>query len=280
METENDTNDFKTLIKLLAACIVGYFIVYFLTFFSPKSNELGDTAGIANGLFSALAFAGVIYTIFLQKKELGLQREELKCTRAELAGQKEEMKMQNNTLKKQRFENTFFSMLSLQQELLNNIRLKGRAQDVCVELVGHAAEENVDISGRDVFDFIYKKRIQKEITKSGITGYAKYEKITMFDHYYRHLYRIIKFISLSNLADSEQYEYTSIVRAQLSDCELLMLFYSCLNKTGTEKFKPLTERYALFKNIRSELLVDKKHKMEYDNGAYKYQKRFYFRLLN
>lgn len=41
--------------------------------------------GAVNALFSGLAFAGIIYTIFLQKEELALQREELKANRDELA---------------------------------------------------------------------------------------------------------------------------------------------------------------------------------------------------
>lgn len=44
----------------------------------------GDSFGGINTLFSGLAFAGIIYTILLQKKELRLQREELKETRKEL----------------------------------------------------------------------------------------------------------------------------------------------------------------------------------------------------
>jgi uncharacterized protein (DUF3084 family) len=41
--------------------------------------------GATNALFSALAFAGVLYTIHLQREELGLQRQELEQTRLELA---------------------------------------------------------------------------------------------------------------------------------------------------------------------------------------------------
>ena len=44
----------------------------------------GDSFGTINSLFSGLAFAGIIYTILLQRKELALQREELKETRKEL----------------------------------------------------------------------------------------------------------------------------------------------------------------------------------------------------
>ncbi|HXH11753.1 MAG TPA: hypothetical protein VNP04_18570 [Alphaproteobacteria bacterium] len=41
--------------------------------------------GSISALFSGLAFAGLIYAILLQKRELGLQREELELTRKELS---------------------------------------------------------------------------------------------------------------------------------------------------------------------------------------------------
>lgn len=41
------------------------------------SNEIGDTFGVVNALFSALAFGGVLFTILLQSLELRFQREEM-----------------------------------------------------------------------------------------------------------------------------------------------------------------------------------------------------------
>ena len=52
----------------------------------------GDSFGAINALISALAFAGVIVTFYLQRKELDLQRQELKA-------QREEFEQQNKTLK-------------------------------------------------------------------------------------------------------------------------------------------------------------------------------------
>jgi hypothetical protein len=48
-------------------------------------GQFGDMFGLANSLFSGLAFAGLIYTILLQRRELSLQREELALTRVELS---------------------------------------------------------------------------------------------------------------------------------------------------------------------------------------------------
>ena len=47
-------------------------------------GQFGDIFGGINALFTGLAFAGVIYTILLQRRELELQREELRLNRAEL----------------------------------------------------------------------------------------------------------------------------------------------------------------------------------------------------
>ena len=114
--------DFRILIWLGIGCFIVFGLFLLLTnviFCNP--NEFGDSAGATNGLFSALAFAGVIYAIFLQKDELSLQRQELKNTRKEIAGQKREFQMQNKTLKHQRFENTFFQMLNLHQEIVRGL---------------------------------------------------------------------------------------------------------------------------------------------------------------
>lgn len=58
--------------------------VYFLLPGWPERGQFGDVFGAANALFSGLAFAGLIYTIHLQRLDLGLQRTELELTRQEL----------------------------------------------------------------------------------------------------------------------------------------------------------------------------------------------------
>ena len=80
-----------------------------------------------------------------------------------------------------------------------------------------------------------------------------------FDHYFRFLYRILKFIQTSPLVTSfeEEYEYTCMLRAMLSRYELVWLYYNGLTY-GKDKLKPLIERYAMLNNLREDLLVGKK----------------------
>lgn len=48
-----------------------------------RSGTFGDTFGMINAIISTLAFAGVLYTLWTQRKELALQREEVRNTRKE-----------------------------------------------------------------------------------------------------------------------------------------------------------------------------------------------------
>ena len=84
-------------------------------------GTFGDSFGALNALFSGLAFAGLIVTLIMQKDELSMQREELDEAKQELRQQSIEFKKQNKTLNLQRFENTFFNMLNLQETITRNL---------------------------------------------------------------------------------------------------------------------------------------------------------------
>ena len=110
-------------------------------------GQFGDMFGAINALFSGLAFAGLIITILLQRKELSAQQGELRQNTQALRDQKEvfdaqkdemisqgkqmviqsqaletQLKIldsQNTTSKRQRFEGTFFKMVDIH---LSNLR--------------------------------------------------------------------------------------------------------------------------------------------------------------
>jgi hypothetical protein len=66
------------------------------------------------------------------------------------------------------------------------------------------------------------------------------------NHYFRNFYRTLKYIDEASIANKS--DYSGILRAQLSNAELVLLFYNGLSPHG-EKLKPLVEHYALFENI-------------------------------
>jgi hypothetical protein len=82
----------KTLSRFLLIAVLVVIISWIsiplliFTFYGQAENAgvFGDTFGVVNALFSALAFAFLIYTALMQREELELQRKELTLTRKEI----------------------------------------------------------------------------------------------------------------------------------------------------------------------------------------------------
>ena len=281
---KSESTNYRPLI-LLSVGVVGLFGLSWWLLASTignseKQGQFGDQFGAVNALFSGLAFAGLIFTIILQKKELALQREELTETRAELKGQKEQLEEQNKTMKIQRFENTFFQMLNQFQEIVNNISFS------YIDPFNEVHTVKGRQSFRDSFEYASLKSAKpdwhsrrqnqpyigmREIIKNlGYDGYMESVVPTYFDHYFRFLYRILKFVQTSPLVTDfeEEYEYTCMLRAMLSRYELVWLYYNGLSY-GEDKLKPLIERYAMLNNLRGDLLADPKDKFgKYEASAW------------
>lgn len=277
----------KQIVILL--CAIGFVLLTFILswlcidHFIKNPNErgtFGDKFGAVNSLFSGLAFAGLIYTIYLQKEELRLQRKELQQTREEMNRQTKEFDEQNKTLRIQCFENTFFNMMRLLQEIMqgltyNTIRLKQeKTRDALGKTHIDWRSESITLKGRQVFEELYNGTdicLKVTIYNKGIEGYNESDAISFFDHYFRYLYRIMKFVDSSSSAiDFEtRYQYMAMLRGQLSRYELIWLYYNGLSNNGYEKLKPLIEKYAMLKNIREELIVETdQHVGEYLPSAF------------
>lgn len=169
----------------------------------------------------------------------------------------------------QRFETTFFNMLGLQQQITTELK---------------SPNKDIVEKGRALFEYLYKDySILSDDTYlpyidynetvcgnsclitilhwDGLSRYSRSNLPSVFDHYFRHLYRIIKFIDNPKhdfLTFDERYAYAGNLRGTLSKYELVWLYYNCLAGPGFEKFKPLVEKYALLKNLRAELLSTSK----------------------
>lgn len=225
---------------------------------AERRGQFGDKFGAVNALFSGLAFAGLIITLVMQYYELRLQRKGI-------VDQAREMK-------NQRFENSLFNMLSMQQNIIGGLSY---------EYNYHNSGSTKSLKGLEVFHFFY---IDIPINIGGQYScgvksrkdYTDYKEIVknlyILASYFSHLYRIFKYIDETHLIDEdEKYDYACIVRAQLSESELLMLFYNAINDDDS-KFKRLIEKYAIFNNLNVDELAKKEHKDLYAEGAYEYKK--------
>ena len=225
-------NLLSVMIVMVLVLFLSNLCLVFLPYDENERGTFGDQFGAVNALFSGLAFAGLIYTIILQRhdlklqrRDLRLQREELALTRKEMEEQTAEFEKQNETLKIQRFENTFFNMLSQFQEVVNSLSISAQING-----------ENVDLSGREAFQTLFEGAIiyvnnpnddrdrqafwgmRGAIETLGLEGYSHSDEPTQFDHYFRLLYRILKFVKNTTLVTKfeDEYAYTAMLRAVLS----------------------------------------------------------------
>lgn len=83
METKTSLLPKMIILILIIWALSIVFIVFGLDNWSDRGT-FGDAFEAVNALFSGLAFAGLIYTIVLQKEDLKIQRNEIALNRAEL----------------------------------------------------------------------------------------------------------------------------------------------------------------------------------------------------
>ncbi|MBU1233291.1 MAG: putative phage abortive infection protein [Proteobacteria bacterium] len=250
------------------------FFLYYFSAFGEK-DKLGDSFGTLNTLFSGLAFAGLIVTLFFQRKEIIQNKEELNLTRIEF-------KKQNNLIKDQNFEGTFFQLLRLHQEIVNSINLYNKknshetvGRDCFKPFYNRFVDEFKKTSGSVIREDLSNVGMSKEDAnrsndlKTIKTAYKDFHEINQAEvgHYFRNMYNILKFIHQSDVKSKTL--YSNLLRAQLSAYELLLLFYNCLSDMGNEKFKPLLEEYALLKSVSRQLLIEpESHILFYDQSAF------------
>lgn len=257
------------LLVLVPLVWVAYWFVsiqYFGEVNISDKGAFGDMFGGLNALFSGLAFGGLIIAILLQRRqlklqvdELALQRKELELTRKELKGQKQQLEQQNRTLSRQNFENTFFQLLSLYNELVTSLKTGSATTGrdcfmTFCNLYFRAVQESIK-GGQRMTD-----KSLGEIYSIQFAGFPK-----EVSNCFRLLYNILKFVDRSSMSDGKV--YTNLVRALLTEDELLLIFYNCYSEQG-KKLKPLLERYSMLKHLNRKRLLDESHAAFYHHNAY------------
>lgn len=242
-------------------------------------------SGILSGIFAGLSFIGVIATLIMQKKQTRIQETTLDIQRFEttffnmLNLQQEitsglafkytyytpetdsgpSQRIEEIICGRKLFEHIFLTEwlhLHLNEEITEQYEteIKDSVYDLCqVGISNFNKERSLLIVNNNGMKFV--------LTVFGFKGYEQAFELPTFDHYFRHLYHIFKFIDNSTFLDkseddiTERYKYASILRATLSPYELVWLFYNGLSRYGKDKFKHLIEKYSLLKNIRVDILA-------------------------
>lgn len=189
-----------------------------------KWGQFGDFIG---------GFVGIFFTIvgvLLLYETLSLQRQELKESRS--------------VFEKQRFEDTFFKLISVYQDIIKDMSF--------VDSIGNIS------SGIDYFNE-QKKLLLNNFTptfnifqanKKAIHAYELFYILNKDNiaHYYRTLYRIFRFIDTAPFEFEDKMRYAKTARALMSESELFFLYYNAQTDYG-KNFIILINNYNLLKHL-------------------------------
>ncbi|EAR13747.1 hypothetical protein PI23P_04597 [Polaribacter irgensii 23-P] len=180
-------------------------------------GTFGDMFGAANALFSGLAFAGIIYTILLQ-------REDLKST-------KEEFKIQQ-------FETNLYNLINSHLKIVEQLGVKG--------------DNGIYIKGREVFRIIYETKPQNKTSKE---SFDELDDLGHYFRNIYRILKIIsreEFKGTEDEVKTRKYRYSNLLRSLLSNYELKSILFWCIQEDGKGLIKYINE-YTLFKDLSKDL---------------------------
>lgn len=214
-----------------------------------KAGQLGDSFGIVNSLFSGLAFIALVITIYLQQQDTRETKKEAQ---------------------KQNFENIFFKMIDLYNNVVKDLILirKKHIYDINpdgteeykyneYEILGvKLYKPEKDYKGKEVlpellnlFSFYLKLiEIKRIIVKKERTYENFHDEFeSNIGHYFGTIYQILNFIDNSKIENKTT--YANLFRAQFSKQELELLFYHGTSQIALAKFTPLLIRFEFFEHL-------------------------------
>lgn len=237
---------FYSLVIFMLIILIWGFSELWIDFLFGSGNDVSfnDTFSAFSALFTALAFAGLIITILIQRQDIN------------------EQTSINNI---QNFENNFFRLLEQHHRIIDSfvIEIKPNEKNDTIEVYPF---DKVVVSRLDAFDYLakdFKHRFEK-VKEIRFPADKSYRRVFVFayshhifgkygfmlGHYFRNLYHIVKYIDEYKglKTGDEKYKYVKILRAQLSAPEINLIAWNGLSEYG-EAFKPLIEKYRLLKNM-------------------------------
>jgi hypothetical protein len=213
-------------------------------------GQFGDyVGGTLNPLFAFTALLALLYTVKLQSRELRNSAEQL--TKSAKALEK-----QNLVLRKQSFEATFFQLLRLYSDVVQELHITRERRSDGVK-VKHEDKQCLRVLYRELSSPVTRgdsmqSRLEA-LNDAYRSFYGKYGHL--IGHYFRTIYQVVKIVEMSEMSDEEKRNYTNVLRAQLSKDELGLLFYNCLSDYGREKMLPLVMKYDLLKHLEDDALL-------------------------
>lgn len=263
----------------IIVCVVIFSYLVFLLFITfpilefsiEKAGQLGDSFGILNSLFSGLAFIALVITIYLQQQDIKDSKKEIQ---------------------KQNFENTFFNLIKIHNDLVANFREYHILNDGTQHFMygGESISFFLDKFKKSCFSGFYtpnenlsheenkeqadkNRNIDPKVLKVNIESKLGRKNLKFIEN----IYSTLNLIDRAEFVDKTKDEifYLETLHAQISDEELVLIFYYTLAKHSDKK--SLLEKYQFFKNLNEQLLYNwEKEILLYKKEAFDEQLWYYF----
>ncbi|RJS63085.1 putative phage abortive infection protein [Priestia filamentosa] len=242
--------------------------ILYISDFNIKGNvasagPIGDF--IAGTMVPLLTFASTLILISTLKNQNN-----------DLNRQKQDLEDQSITLELQRFESTFFQLLNTHNQIIDDLsfiqgnntskgrtafgkirsiineKLKPKLKNINGQLTGEYSLVDKSVVEPKFQQLTHEQKIELyksivHVTQSFYVDYGHH-----FTHYLRFLYRIIKFIDEYHFKYEKNKkkvkEYVDIIRAPLSEDQLVVLYYNLFTLPGLNFIKYVNE-YELFDNL-------------------------------
>lgn len=250
IDGENAPKRLFDLFRFAAVAVVLVFCVNLISIPNSSFGEWGDFfGGVLNPILTFIMFMGLLITIVLQQRELSEARIQFERSANALINQ-------GKISKHGAFENTFFELISVFNGVVSQIDLVNSSTKIVT-------------SGRDCFSVFYT-RLNKEYrdrSKKHKKRYSDAEILNWsFDLFLKanqqdlvHYFRLIStIVDYANAAPEYPEKYQNILRALLSDREVLLLFYFCVAGKNPE-LKLQVEKFGMLAGLQREYLLDQSH---------------------
>jgi|GEM_PF-5940175 len=268
------------LILLMIIVVIGIYFCY--QQYDINANKYGNFGEVIGAIFASIATIFVYLTYQSQKAELREQKKQLKET-ADLT-------------RKQRFEDTFFNILKVQQDIKNSIILNTASQIAIPQSSQYVLSESSNVSGNDLFSFVARDFFNlylmpecinpagKMVLRDVFAGLldevpvdqpekrikSRYKRFFdnyhgVMGHYFRHLFHVLKFIKdnedeevnlNSDAREAVQKKYKFYAGVVQAQMGSSELFMLFYNAICFSRMRELVEHYSMVENLFAEDLID------------------------
>lgn len=192
-----------------------------------------------------------------------MSKEELELTRQELKNSATALAEQSETLKIQRFEQTFFSLLGRYDDIVDGIKIntpkQGRVLNM-PEIIEKYGSEAIGYQNRNLrrklFDVVGESanyHTREELIDI-CSDFLEENKKYILEPYSGIIQHILYFIDISDIEDRQM--YADILKTNLTEEELFFLFYRYLYRHDKTTMSRII-KYGLFENIQNKTqLID------------------------